>query len=1273
VLLGALWAAGVAIAGQLGRGAKRRSTETSASRIGARFVAVFCAAACVAAMCSASASAKAVRKYLASFGSFNQVVSIAVNQSTEDVYVYDGPNGRLYKYNAFGDAVEFSSTGTGSNEITVPSGGGAVSEIAVDNSSGPNEGDIYVVNGLTEGVFIYNEAGDQVGEITEIPGKPWGEVCGVAVGSDGAVYVGIYPESVNKYVPSASVVSDSDYVGSYGNLEGICNVDVDPAGNLFAVTWYAGPVTGYGPSQLGSTSAEGSVVDDKGSSLGIDPATEDIFVNEETQVSVFGPDGKPELEPLEVFAHTGPGAIAQETESFGVAVNEKFDYVYVANGEGGVNIFGPPSELPEVLTTSATMLAPKSATVNGEVDPESLAVEECYFEYGESTSYGELAPCAESEAEIGTGSGNVKVHASLTGLTERAHYHYRLVASNENGTNAGVDRSFTLAPPSIEEEYASDVTGSGAELGAGLSAKGNPTSYYFEYGTTTSYGESTPALELRGETTQAIEAHIGELLPETTYHYRLIAASAYGTVEGADQSFTTQQPGGPLLLLDDRQWELVSPPQKHGAGILPEALGGGSIVQASASGNAVTYIAANPIEEEPEGNDAPEESQIISRRGPDGVWRSRTLDTPNEEVHQLDTGTGLEYRMFSPELTTSAVEPRGNEPLGPLATSERTTYLRDELACEAGASTCFTPVLTREDTIPGSKWDNEPSNLESQNHFVDATENLKSIVISAEVALTEGAAKSGLYEWTEGHLENVSINGAGASTPGELGGYGESDVRNAISSDGTRLFWCEAECRGEHPLLMRDTATDETVRVDQASDQSRQFQIANESGSRVFYTVEYAEEFVAQLWECTLVETAGRLSCDRSEVAPQMEGLVIGIDASGTVVYFVSSDALAEGAEAGGDNLYVSHLEGEKWVPRFIATLAPEVHSAYEGDASDWGARNHNHSVREMTSRVSPNGRFLAFMSERSLTGYDNRDAASGEADQEVFLYDDETGKVSCASCNPTGGRPRGVHISSGAESLLLDPHGAFSERWVAADIPPWEASNILDAVHQQRYLTNEGRLFFTGMDSLVPQDTNGMADVYEYEPDDTGSCVEERGCIQLISSGTSGEPSVFIEASESGDDVFFITTAPLTAQDTDSEYDVYDARVCTSTVPCTQAPVSPPPCTTGESCKPAETPQPTIYGAAASATFSGMGNPQRKQQTAGPSKPTGKTGSAKRRLQRALKKCRTNDRHKRAKERRCEAQARKRYGGGGKHRAKKKSRAALSAAVHDGQTGRGR
>jgi hypothetical protein len=148
--------------------------------------------------------------------------------------------------------------------------------------------------------------------------------------------------------------------------------------------------------------------------------------------------------------------------------------------------------------------------------------------------------------------------------------------------------------------------------------------------------------------------------------------------------------------------------------------------------------------------------------------------------------------------------------------------------------------------------------------------------------------------------------------------------------------------------------------------------------------------------------------------------------------------------------------------------------------------------------------------------------------------------------------------------------------------------------------------LFFNSDDALVPQDVDGTWDVYEYEPAGYtneegkvqctagGASFSERsdGCVGLISSGASSEESGFVEASESGGEVFFLTSAQLSLQDKDSVPDVYDAHECTVASPCYPVGVrQSPACETEASCKASPSPQPVIFGAPSSATFLGAGN----------------------------------------------------------------------------------
>ncbi len=349
-------------------------------------------------------------------------------------------------------------------------------------------------------------------------------------------------------------------------------------------------------------------------------------------------------------------------------------------------------------------------------------------------------------------------------------------------------------------------------------------------------------------------------------------------------------------------------------------------------------------------------------------------------------------------------------------------------------------------------------------------------------------------------------------------------------------------------------------------------------------------------------------------------------------------------------NLYVRH-EG---VTRFVATLAAHDHS-------DWS------DVPDAPVRMSPNGQWLAFMSSANLAGYDPRDAVSRVADQEVYLYDAAANHLSCASCNPSGASPVG----------FLGPEGFVGEKeGIASLVPGWTQFEASSARYQSRFVGDNGRVFFDSKDALVPNDVNGAQDVYEYEPESSpvgqhpcsravasGSLVykpargyevesrsgeEPAGCVGLISAGTSPDESTFLDASESGGDVFFLTTSKLSSADFDNAPDVYDAHECTAASACPPpSAVATRPCDTEASCKAGASPQPLIFGTPASGTFSGPGNVSPPPAGAKPKQTRAQKLAA------ALRLCRRK--HSRPKRARCERQARAKYG------AKQKSRGATS------------
>jgi hypothetical protein len=139
-------------------------------------------------------------------------------------------------------------------------------------------------------------------------------------------------------------------------------------------------------------------------------------------------------------------------------------------------------------------------------------------------------------------------------------------------------------------------------------------------------------------------------------------------------------------------------------------------------------------------------------------------------------------------------------------------------------------------------------------------------------------------------------------------------------------------------------------------------------------------------------------------------------------------------------------------------------------------------------------------------------------------------------------------------------------------------------------WISGDGQeVFFDTSQPLVPQDTNGLQDVYEWEREGTPSCPVQSparpdgGCLFVLSGGESPDLSYLIDASASGENVFFSTRAHLVQVETGDKSEVYDARVnggfpeyplqCTGTG-CQGVPAAPP-----------------IFATPSSVTFEGVGN----------------------------------------------------------------------------------
>jgi hypothetical protein len=845
-----------------------------------------------------------------------------------------------------------------------------------------------------------------------------------------------------------------------------------------------------------------------------------------------------------------------------------------------------------------------------------------------------------------------------------------------------------------------EVTAETAELKAAIEPLGADTHAFFRYGTEScssgpsacsSTAPTPPGIDIgSGFGDQGASEEVTGLQPATKYHFVVVAENSFGVVTSVQEGAFKTLPANAAeaVLPDGRAWELVSPVNKRGVSIEPLSHEGG-LIEAANDGKQFAFIAAAPVgDEEPAGNRAPEPTQLIASRGTAGSWATHNITTPNNSAEGIQANTRREYQFFSSDLAQAAVFPI--EPLDSTQTTEPSVgipiYLRDT-AC--ATTHCYAPVTKTSTAKQGGPL------------LGAATPDLEHLGLN-----TVG---EGLFEWSaeeaqagEGHLRRVDVLPGGGTSTGTSGfGRPEAELfqgsRHTISANGSRVVWATKSAGVEERALYQTeflAGQTETLQIDEPNGgieppafvRKPVYMASSVSGDRAFFTdnarltsnASVADEFDGDLYVFERSKPAGERVTDltpdlNAGESAAVQGGAIGASEDGSYVYFVANGVLAEGALPGHCvsgglrsakcNLYEVHNNGSKWEsPKLIARLSNE-------DGPDWGTiseQRTEYKVDEMTSRVSPDGHFLAFMSDQKLTSYNNLDANSEERDEEVYLFDGSTGKLVCASCNPTGAQPKGVHDvqeSGEGRGLLVDRLGIWSTEteddayahWIAASVPGWTNLNDRESLYQSRYLSNDGRLFFNAADSLVKKDVNGKEDVYEYEPLGIGDCTSENataGCVALISSGASERESTFLDASESGNDVFFLTSSSLIpALDADKAFDIYDARVCNGAdaeeaCPPTALPPATPCEEEGCRANPSSAPS---FGPPASAQ-AGTGNavqpvPGATTEAQKPAAPKAQVQTRAQKLTAALKTCKRKYKSSEKKRVSCEKQARKKYG----------------------------
>jgi hypothetical protein len=731
-------------------------------------------------------------------------------------------------------------------------------------------------------------------------------------------------------------------------------------------------------------------------------------------------------------------------------------------------------------------------------------------------------------------------------------------------------------------------------------------------------------------------------------------------------------PGFRIYLPDCRAYELVSPTYTEGFSATTSEF--------STDGTQTIATSAGAFDESSQLSFIAEPDVYDLKRTETG-WTSQPLDP------QAQLFPGSEYQYASADLGST---------LWDLHTTTQSVFTNDLFVRGPdGAFVRVGPAFPPTATVGplGSELQNIGGSHMRLAASADLTHILFAIKASTETGAsdlwpgdtTTGTGAESLYEYV----------GTGASTPhlvGVTGGAGSTalisncgtslgsgmgkSMYNAVSNSGARVVFTAVECEGSPPvneLFVREGGS-RTVAVSEpspadcvlcktASPRPAIFEGASGDGAKVFFESEqellpgtkganlYEYDFDGPSGEkITLVTNPGATA--------QVQG-VARVSEDGSHVYFVAKGVLgeanAEGTSPtnGADNLYVFERDGQH--PNghisFIATLLSEEEEANireEGkqecsalttieaierceEEFDERIGRDREAWAETDSRrvqATPDGRFLVFTSSIDLTRDDKSTAP------QLFEYDAQTAElVRLSSGQRSVQFPNGYNNDGNTNSLAHSPTIAVAN-YGFSDLPAQAETSAA--------VSGDGsRVVFQSAAALTPQAANsaqGCTNVYAYES--RGGIT--RGNVYMISDGqdlssiqgeTCGASQAAIDSA--GNTILFATGSALVPQDTNTEGDIYAARVGGGF----PAPSVPPACE-GEGCQGAPA-APPVFGTPSSATFNGPGN--LTPPTPVPVKPKTAAQIRAQKLAKALKACRAK--HNKHKRKACEKQARKRYG----------------------------
>lgn len=767
------------------------------------------------------------------------------------------------------------------------------------------------------------------------------------------------------------------------------------------------------------------------------------------------------------------------------------------------------------------------------------------FEWGRTSSYGSAS--AATPAGSPSGPSRTTLPAlDLTGLEPLTTYHYRVVATGGAGTSNGEDRSFTTLPgsPTIGREWVAEVQSDRAILNAEVDPNGARTTGHLEYVDDATFQQSgfqnaTRATDKdvgfgMGNELVSTTAFLNNLVPGTTYHYRVVASNVAGTgVPSQDRIFMTYPAGGQedcpnaherqqtgaAQLLDCRAYELASARNAGGYPVESDLVAGQTPFGGYPTSGTPrllygTHDGGIPGTGNPTNHGV--DPYVATRT--DAGWATSYVGIPadnpsanapfastlGEADEGLDTfvfaGPEICSPCFSDGSTGAPVRlPDGQivqgmaGSLNPGSGAAPEGYVAKALSADGkhfvfGSTSKFEPdgngngdvsIYSRDliakttnvvSKTPSGQTMTGPG-IAELDVSADGTRVLIGRLVSTDAA---GNRYWHLYMNVGGAEQSIDL------MPGPTSG----GIYAGMTADGTAVFFSTPD------QLEGDTdSSSDIYRADVSDDSATLARVSTGTGG------------TGDTDGCDPAADPGHTRWNSVGAGASCDVLAIGggggVAKGSSTAYFLSPEALDTSDPErqpvpNAPNLYVAQGSSP---PQFVATLESALSAPTTGNPLVVDSLDESETLHSGEFQMNRTGEDAVFTSKLQLTNYENVGRS------EVIRYDAGSKRIDCASCNPTG-EPA---VGDGT----LAPNG--------------------------RSLTDDGRVFFNSTEGLVDRDLNEVKDAYEWSSKDG---------VELISTGTEALPSSLLGVSADGIDTYFFTRGTLVPEDENgSRVKIYDAR----------------------------------------------------------------------------------------------------------------------------------